>query len=225
MAIVHESVATTTGNASSIDATLPAGIVAGDVMVAQYVFRASSPLDTPTGWVEVASADSGALQSPTVKVSYRVVDGTETSTCLFRKTTTGAGNAQSAVGIMRFSGVNATVSDATVTAGSGNNASAIAPTTSTATASAMVIVLYGLNSATATITACTGVTESFETTANARSEGDYIIQDAAGNTGAKQADLSAAVRWVAFQWALKPAAGAAGGTPPPGVLQPMGIVW
>lgn len=219
MAIAFETSSSTIGNTCALSCCMPGGVVAGDVVVAQWVSRvAACNLFLPTGWVEVASAQ-GAASLPKMKLAYLVATGAETATCSFART--GGGN--HGVGLSRWSGVDtANVSDATATAGSGTNASAIAPAVTTATASAMLISFVGEDNAGVNVSPPTGFVEIHETAVNAKVQSAYMVQDVAGNSGDEQSNLASSIAWLAMLWALKPAgAGGGGNGLMPGMLQAM----
>jgi len=213
LAIVLESSAKATANASSVTVSKPTGTAEGDLLVAFLGIRASKSsanITLPSGFTE-ASIEGG--QNPTLQVSYKVAGASEGADYTFTLNS----SANHGVILARFSGVNtSSPSDATATTGTaGYPPGSTSPTLSaitTSTDGAFVLAAYVLNlsGSTYTITAPSGMTEidaSEDGTVNL--EASYVSQATAGSSGDKTATVESAAGWAGILWAIEPAASGA----------------
>jgi hypothetical protein len=112
---------------NSLTISTPAGIQAGDLLIAVIANRDSWPLPTPAGWNLIRRDSNGTVIQ--AALFYRVATASEPAGVTF--TLTGASNSQMAGGIMAYSGVNATspIGSSGVANGSGTTASTPSQTT------------------------------------------------------------------------------------------------
>jgi uncharacterized repeat protein (TIGR01451 family) len=187
------------GQADSFVTTLivnrPAGTLVGDVMIAAVAVRPSGlTITAPAGWTLIRRTDQAATNS-LAQVSYRkvVAAGEPASyTWTLPNTHTGA-----AGGIMAFYGVNVA---APVDVENGQvNASGLtvtAPSVTTTRAYDMVVTSHAITSST-TFTPPGGMTETVDIASEAGGalgialEMNYVVQPAAGASGAKTANAAA----------------------------------
>lgn len=199
MAIVHEASATAQGSSTAPSVSKPTGTASGDVLVFGIAIAASSTAVTaPSGLTELSNT-TNTIRFITY---YRVCDGTEGSSFTWSlNQPTGW-----AVGCSRFSGCDATPSDATASVNTGSDSSAECTSVTTATANAMVVALVGANRSTLSFTEADGMTEAWEISGNRATTLNYVAQASAGATGDKTISMSNSQAWVGVLWALQPAA-------------------
>lgn len=199
MAIVHEASATATGSSTAPSVSKPTDTASGDVLVFGIAIASSSAAVTaPSGLTELSNT-TNTIRFITY---YRVCDGTEGSSFTWSlNQTTGW-----AVGCSRFSGCDATPSDATASVNTGSDSSAECTSVTTATANAMVVALVGANRSTLSFTEADGMTEAWEISGNRATTLNYVAQASAGATGDKTISMSNSQAWVGVLWALQPAA-------------------
>jgi hypothetical protein len=102
----------------SLFVSTPAGIQAGDLLIAVITNRDSWPLPTPAGWNLIRRDSNGAVIQ--AALFYRVATASEPAGVTF--TLTGASSSQMAGGILAYSGVHATspIGSAGVLSGAGS---------------------------------------------------------------------------------------------------------
>lgn len=189
MAVVHQSFATANGTGTSVTLTKPAGVTAGDLLLAAFL-KAGSITAAPAGWTL-------ALAGTDFRVYYRVADGTEGASFTWTQSVSGSWRG----GISRYSGVsNASPIDAGFVTTSGVATTGSAGPVTTTTANAMVI--GGANSG-QTTTPPASLTERWESTGGGLDiEHASAIQAAAGSTGSKTWTFAANTTWEAWLAAL-----------------------
>ncbi len=140
---------------SSVVIPTPAGVQAGDVMVAVIDAKAGPTITTPAGWTLVTTTPNGSNFKQAVY--SRVATGSEAAS------TTWTINENRAVsgGIVAYSGVNTSTPVEAFSAGTGITTSITAPSVTSALNGAMVIGAFGIN-ADSTIAPPAGMTERGE---------------------------------------------------------------
>jgi hypothetical protein len=158
------------------------------------VTPSSVAVTPPAGWVLVNRRDNAAATSNSLLVYSRVAGGAEPSTYGW----TVSGNFMASGGIQSFSGVD-TITPIDVQASQTTNSSLnhATPSVTTTVSNTMLVTSHTFASA-ATWTPPAGMAEGFDVTVPAANyatgqatEGNYVLQAAAGATGAKTATASA----------------------------------
>jgi hypothetical protein len=178
----------------------PAGVQAGQVMIAVLDVKAAPTVTTPQGWTLVSTTPNG---SNFKQVVYsRVVTASEPVS------TTWTINENRAIsgGIVAYSGVNTSAPVETFSAGTGSTGSIIAPSVTSAFGRALIIGAFGIN-ADSTISPPPGMTERGEivSAARIRTEISDVALTTAGATGTKTAAASTAAANIGQLIALRPA--------------------
>lgn len=186
----------------------PAGVVAGDVMIACVAFNGFSALPTitpPSGWTTVSS-DQYEL-SARVAVYSRVVDAAEPSSHAW---STGLVTGGGVTGIMAFSGINTAAPVDVIQGVSGPPTQlALAPSVTPNFSPAMVLAWYAGSGSTTWIPNA-GLTEAIDISSaspimNASLCGSYLFQSTASATGQLLADQSSSSSSHAYTLALRAA--------------------
>ena len=194
------------GTATSLAVNVPAGIVAGDVMLAQVSVRGGTgtTISAPSGWTQIVVDNSGtALQQGL----YYKVAGTEPLSYSW-----GFSSSQrAAAGIIAYRGVD---SLAPINAFSTSNASSGTSVTAqafTTTVSNAQIVGFYTTGTVSSFTPPAGMTEQYDVTGAAGPNGVAIeaadaVQPTAGSSGNQTATAANSAPNIAQLLALKPAA-------------------
>ena len=194
--------------AKSLVVPVPAGVQAGDVMVAVVDVKAAPPVTTPGGWTPVSDTTNGSNFRQLV--SWRVATASEPTSY---KWSYGENRAASGA-IVAYSGVATTDPVETFSAGTGTGTGITAPSITTAFDGAMIVGAFGIN-ADSTISPPSGMTERGEIASAARLRtevSDYVSP--AGPTGAKVATAAAASANIGQLVALRPTVPPPANTPP-----------
>ena len=178
----------------SLTVNVPTGTTTADVMVASIAVRPNTATITaPAGWTLLRRVNNASATASSLAVYYRVAGASEPAnyTWTFSTSTGSAG------GIQTFSNVD-TTTPINVDAGQ-NTASGLnhaTPSVTTTVANAMLVTSHDFSSS-ATWTPPAGMTEAFDRASVAvpnavgiAVEGNYVLQPAAGATGAKSATAS-----------------------------------
>ena len=158
----------------------PAGVQAGDVMVAVVDVKVNPTVTPPTGWALASTNTNGS--ELTQKVYTKVATGTEPSSYQW----TFNENRAATGGILAYSGVSTSSPIEVTSVGKAVSASITAPSVTTAFAGTVVLGAFGINNA-SSITQPAGTTERGEIASSTKIKtevADYV-QSAAGATGAK----------------------------------------
>jgi PKD repeat protein len=198
--------ATATQNTSAttgVQVSKPAGVTAGDFLIAQITADNNPTMATPTGWTQVAgpiSAGTGAR----VFVFSRVATGSEPASYTFTLSSAQKYNAA----MTAFRGVDATnpFDSAAATVGANSGATLTIGGVTTATAGALLVGGVGLNSGSTTVTPPSGWTESVESGSVQTTETASQPRPTAGASGAAKWTLSASTTGAGWMRALRPAA-------------------
>jgi Domain of unknown function (DUF1929)/Bacterial Ig domain/Kelch motif len=207
------SSAANNGAATSLVLPRPAGVVAGDVMVAAVTVRGVPAITPPAGWSLVRADADGTFVKQGVFV--KVAGGSEPAS--FAWTFSAAKAA--AGGIAAFTGVD-TANPVDASGGQANVAAVglTAPSLTTTIANAMLVAMYGLAPVTS-VAPPSGMSERWEValpaTSPVVSEGASGLHAAVGATGTRVATAAKAVRSVGQLVALRPAEGDPPPPPPP----------
>jgi len=182
-------------NGSRLSIPVPAGTVAGDVMIAAISTTPSTvPITAPAGWTLVQAVTQATATSNRVSTYYRVA-GAEPASYSWTLSTTHTG---AAGGIVSYSGVdNTTPVDVSASAATASALTHAAPTITTTVANDMLVTVHEYASA-RSWTPPAGMTERVDQPSRAASnagitlEMNELLLGAAGATGAKTATASAA---------------------------------
>ncbi len=215
-------------NQATLTINKPTGVVAGDVLIANFMAAGGSSITTvsATGWtlVQTANIESGGAQH-TVTVLYRVADGTEGSSFTFNGP---SGTNKMSGEVNAFSGVSTTggvkvdgsaggpfdVTPPALSTNTGGSTAVTAASITTASANAGVVMVVsafddagsvGSYSAPNVTLTDLGYAHSGNGTVGAA----FGVKSTAGATGAGSATLGGSQRWGAMLLALKPATGSA----------------
>jgi hypothetical protein len=173
--------------ATTLTINTPAGVQAGDVMVAGIGIRGAPTVATPAGWTLIRTDAAGTYT--TQALYYRVATATEPASY----TWSFSGSVPAAGGISAYQGVN-TTAPVNVSAGTGQNVdttSIVAPSVTTTVAGAEVVGFFSIGGNNS-ITPPAGMTERGEANSSAGSnhvtwESSDFLQATAGATGTKTA--------------------------------------
>jgi hypothetical protein len=202
---------TGSGGATSVSINVPAGTVAGDVMLAVITSASGTAPATPSGWTKVTTASSANFGTGTLTVFTHVAGSSEPAS--YSWSLGGTFEASGAIGA--YVGVDNVTSVQAASVAIGNSKTMTAPSVTTTAGNAYVVAAVGYN-ATVSVT----VSDPSGTTRRAApvSPGAFIgtvaddfIQSPAGATGAQSWQISSKSPFGAAQIALDPAS--------PGALQ------
>ena len=206
--------AQTGSGATSIAVNVPAGVVAGDVMIAVIDAEGSGTFTAPTGW------SSTGLFAGTREFGYRgvyfhVAGSSEPASYSWGLTTSrkATGTILSYVGVENASPIEVTATSAGAKTGTSDAAASI---TTTVANTKVIMDLGALNAAGSfTITGPAGTTkrESIFTSGTGSvlgGDAQDFTQAAAGATGTKTFTVSVSIPWGTTTIALKPGTGALG---------------
>ncbi len=197
------STATDGGPTTQIVVPVPAGVVAGDTMVAGVTTRGTPTITVPAGWTQVASQANGTTSRTTV--FRRVATAAEPASYTF----TWTGNQKAAAGIVAYAGVDpANPVDVTATSTGASSTTHTAPSVTTTGINRMLVAVYGLG-VTTTATPTAPLVERVDVTNPvALNAVTTIIGErptpAAGATGTSTVTSAAAATDSAFTIALRP---------------------
>ena len=189
VAYVASSTAGGAAPTASITVNAPAGLVAGDLMLAMISQRTSNlPLDqnmvsTPVGWTLVLSQDDGSTVGMSI---YRKV-ATASEPANFTWTLGSSGRTSGA--ILAFSGVDTTSPiDASGSQANLSSTSCTAPSVSTTSTNTMRVVLFSMAQGNTAVNPANGMTQAFSAASGAGPNGvaiggSYAALSAAGATG------------------------------------------
>jgi len=194
----------------------PAGVIAGDVMVAGIGIRGAPSITAPAGWSLVRTDAAGTYT--TQAIYDRVVTASEPASY----TWSFSGSVPAAGGISDYQGVN-TANPVNASAGAGTNSntlSIVAPSLTTTVPAAQVVGFFSIGGGN-TITPPAGMTERAEASSTAGSnhvtwEGSDFTQATPGATGPRTATASGSAHPnVGALVALTPGAAAPPANQPP----------
>lgn len=188
------------GRSSSLALSLPAGVQAGDLLLAQVTLDANATLGTPSGWTLLRSDSNGLVQA----LYYRFATTSETGSV----TWTWNRNRRSAGGIALYRGVDPGQAPATVAVDAGNDSDLEAPSQTVTEANSLLVTLYGLNRGNETLTGASGMTTAYQRSSS-RSRGLTLLasfepRPSPGSTGVRTAISSAPREWLAHSLLLRP---------------------
>jgi hypothetical protein len=206
------STAQTGSGATSIALNVPAGVVAGDVMIASIAAEGSGSFTPPSGWSSTGLF-AGATNFGFSGVYYHVAGSSEPASYTWGLGTSrkAAGKMVSYVGVENASPIEVTSTIAGASTGTSDSAASI----TTTLANTKVIMDFGADYSlgTFTITPPSGTTQRASVfTSGSGSHLGGVLQDltqaTAGATGTKTFKTSVSIPWGSITIALKPAAGA-----------------
>jgi hypothetical protein len=203
-------------NAAFLEINKPAGIVAGDFLIAQITVRGGTgtTITPPSGWTLVRRDDNGTTLAQAIYYKIVVTPGSEPMK--YRWDFGPGANVQRASGgIIRYSGVDTANPIDNSSGNTGNGTSLTALSVTTTTPNDMLVGFFGLARSGGTLTEPTGMTFRYEvvsggggaTTGQARSLAADEVQANPGPSGNRTAMASsnASGPWVAQLVALRPA--------------------
>jgi hypothetical protein len=204
--------AQTGSGATSIAVSVPAGVVAGDVMIASIDAEGSGTFTVPTGWSSTGLF-SGATFFGFSGVYFHVAGSSEPASYSWELGTSrkATGKIVSYVGVENGSPLEVTATTAGASSGTSDSAASI----TTTLANTMVLLDFGARNSLGTFT----ITPPGSTTQRASiftsgtgavvgSQTQDFTQATAGATGTKTFKTSASIPWGAITIALKPGTGA-----------------
>ena len=215
--IYFRSVATaqTGSGATSIAVSVPAGVVAGDVMIATIAAEGGGNFTAPSGW-STTNLFAGATKFGTEGVYFHVAGSSEPTSYSWGMGSTprkATGKIVSYVGVENATPIEVKAGTAGNSSGTSDNTASI---TTTVNNTMVLLDFSAANSAgTFTITppGSTNNRASIFTSGSGSVVGSQtqdFIQAAAGATGTKTFTTSASIPWEAVTVALKPGTGALG---------------
>jgi hypothetical protein len=178
-------------NASTLSIAVPAGTVAGDVMIAAITVTPSTvPITAPGGWTQIRAVTQASGGGSQLATYYRVATASEPASYTWTLTTSHTG---AAGGIVSYSGVdNTTPIDVSASVITNSSLNHTAPTITTSIANDMLVTVHEYESA-SSWTPPGGMTERVDIASRAVSsngitlEMNELVLGAAGATGAKTA--------------------------------------
>ena len=191
------------GKTASLALPRPAGVIAGDVLVAVVDVRSTPAITPPQGWSLIRVENGGSALRQAVYV--RVATANEPAGYGWAFST-----AQSAAGaVLAYAGVNTeSPVDASSGAGSSGSSSIVAPSLTTTSTDAAVVGLFGAAS-NATITAPTGLSLQAAAAVGGKDKlgtaAADSLQPLAGPSGSRTATIPSAAANVGQLVALRPA--------------------
>jgi len=177
------------GGSSTLTITKPAGVAQEDVLIASIAVGPNTVTITPpAGWGLVRRMDNTSGTTNSLAVYNKLAGAAEPASYDW---TFSAGNTGAAGGIQAFSGA-----DPTIEVENGQNTasgtSSATPSVSTALVNTMIITSHGIGSA-STWTPPAGMAETVDANGgSAALETNYVLQAAAGLSGAKSATATVA---------------------------------
>ncbi|TML63972.1 MAG: hypothetical protein E6G22_05255, partial [Actinobacteria bacterium] len=194
------SATATAGSVTSIAVPVPAGVAAGDVMLAQIAVRSTATI-TQGSWTSVVRTTNGTVAQ---EIFRRKATSSEPASYTFSI----SASSKATGAIAAYVGVDSSTSNGidTSAANSGSSTSVAAPSVTTTRAGDMVAAFWALNTAT-TLPADGSTTQrwTLQSTGggskHTATAGDYAAASA-GATGTKVATAGATGAWVADQVAL-----------------------
>jgi hypothetical protein len=188
---------------TSLTVPAPAGITAGDVMVASVDVRALPTITPPPGWTLIRADTNGTAM--TMATYYRVAELAEPPSYTWGFSLKKA----AAAGIVAYSGVDTvTPIDASDGSVSTSSTSITTPSITTTVPEARLVGFFGLATNT-TVTPPTGMIERGDVAStygtDVALEGADEVQSAAGATGPRTATAASTARNIGHLVALRPA--------------------
>jgi hypothetical protein len=209
-AITFRSAASTGGGGEAyITIATPAGVAAGDFLIAQITHRAGAALTiTPpdASWNLIRSDSNGA--TITSALYYKVATSAEPASYTWNF----SAGVKASGGIIAYQNVNNGDPIDVTSAGTGNSMLVTAPTATTNTANTMVVGFFSMancNNGGDYWTPPVGMTERYDVNATgafaqrSNSEGADVAQALAGATGPKSAVPASSGAWIGQLVALK----------------------
>jgi hypothetical protein len=140
------------------------------------------------------------VANPKVYGYYKVATAADVAATSYAWTTS---SVASGGGMARYSGASGLDTSATLAAGAAAGSGTV-PSVTTTTANAMLVGCMGVNSASATLSSPSGMTQAVETTGGRRLELADGLLAAAGPSGAKSWTFSTTREWAGWLVALRP---------------------
>lgn len=210
IALRAASSANNAGGATSLTISTPAGVLAGDVMIAQVTVRGGTgtTITPPAGWTKIRSDNSTTTLQQAAY--YRVAGSSESASYAW---SFGASSLKASGGIAAYIGVDNTT-PVNAHGGQANAASTsiTAPSITTTVANAMLVGFFGTATGTS-VSPPTGMTENWDISSTAgaagtrtTSEGTEELLGAAGGTGTRSATSAGSAVNIGQLIALAPVA-------------------
>lgn len=200
--VSHVSATSTspTGNNTSMVVSLPAGVQAGDLLLAQIALDGTTTLDTPAGWTLLQNDSNTIVQA----LYYRFATASETGNV----TWTWSSNRRAAGGIALYRGVDSSQPPGAAAVDSDDDDDLEAPAQTVVEANSLLVTLYGLNRGNETLTAAGSMTTAYHRSSTDNSGvtllASYEQRPATGSTGVRTASSSDSRAWIAHSLLLRP---------------------
>ena len=200
--VSHVSATTTapTGSSTSMTMSLPAGVQAGDLLLAQIALDGNTTLATPSGWTLLQNDSNTIVQA----LYYRFATASETGNV----TWTWSNNRRAAGGIVLYRGVDSSQPPGPAAVDSDDDDDLEAPAQTVVEANSLLITLYGLNRGNETLTAAGSMTTAYHRSSTDNSGvtllASYEQRPATGSTGVRTANSSDSRDWIAHSLLLRP---------------------
>jgi hypothetical protein len=183
----------------------PAGVVAGDFLIAGVTVRDNPVITPPSGWTQVRK-DPLLATTITQAIYYKFAGSSEPANYTWTFST----SQKASGGIIAYTGVDDSIPIDASSGATGSGMSMTAPGVTTTVADAMVVGFFGIARSTG-ITAPTGMTERYQAqagggaaTEKTTSKAADVTQATPGPTGNKTATAAQGADWVAQLVALRP---------------------
>ena len=200
--VSHVSATSTapTGSSTSMAMSLPAGVQAGDLLLAQIALDGTTTLATPSGWTLLQNDSNTIVQA----LYYRFATASETGNV----TWTWSSNRRAAGGIALYRGVDSSQPPGPAAVDSDDDDDLEAPAQTVVEANSLLITLYGLNRGNETLTAAGSMTTAYHRSSTENSGvtllASYEQRPATGSTGVRTANSSDSRDWIAHSLLLRP---------------------
>jgi len=189
-----------TGNNTSMAVSLPAGVQAGDLLLAQIAIDGDVTVNTPVGWTLLQVDSNSMVQA----LYYRFATASETGNV----TWTWSSNRRAAGGIALYRGVDPSQVPGPVAVDSDDDDDLEAPAQTVTVANSLLVTLYGLNRGNETLTAAGSMTTAYFRSSSENSGvtllASYEQRPALGSTGVRTADSTDSRDWIAHSLLLRP---------------------
>lgn len=209
VAIAGTSTVAELASGTSITCSVPAGVTAGELLVAAVTTVNTAAIPNQTGWAKIGQ---GAAPStgPSTALFYRVAGASEPASYTFSGLASGHLTAE----MVRVSGADNTnpLDAAAVTAGATSSTTLTVPTMTTASAGALVVSALAVYSQSASISAASGNPATI--VANSTGTGRRLVmasesRPTPGAVGSRAWTTGSSLNWAGISVAFKPASVAA----------------
>jgi hypothetical protein len=197
---LRSSVFKANANANTMVITKPAGVVAGDVLVAAIDVQANPTVTAPAGWTLVSTTANGANLTQRIYSKVAIASEPTSYQWIFNQKRPASG------AILAYRNVSTSSPVHVVSAGIGTTTSITAPSATTSLSGTMVVGVFAIANNSA-IAPPAGMTERGEVASSTKVKTEVadVLQPAAGATGAKTAVAGKAGANIGQLIVLRPA--------------------